>query len=104
MSENKDKYVVKATIVPAEDLEEPEVAEIAEENVPEPSPMLNGIVSNCTLLNVRVQPDKDAAVISMISAGSHVEIDSADFGDWYSIWLENGIHGFCMKDYITIQQ
>ena len=88
-----------------------EESEVANETVTvsestiEPLPMLNGAVAKCAMLNIRSAPSKDADIVAVIPAGTEVMVDPEDFGeDWYSVWIATGVHGFCMKDYITIQQ
>lgn len=73
------------------------------EPTPDPPSTIDGIVSNCEVLNIRAQPNKDAKVIAVISVGSKVKVDPVELDGWYSIWLESGVNGFCMKDYITIK-
>lgn len=105
--ENNDCYRIVGQAVPVVEPEVDPVIDVEDEpdTVLEPLPMLTGVVANCTMLNIRSSPSKNADILAVISAGTEVMVDQDDFGeDWYSVWIATGVHGFCMKDYITIQQ
>lgn len=69
-----------------------------------PKPVV-GVVSGCTRLNVRKKPTKAADVISEVKAGTELMIDlEKSVGDWYRVYDTNGLRGFCMKMYITLNQ
>lgn len=55
-----------------------------------------GIVANCELLNVRIEPNKVALVNQVIPAGTKVVIEE-DLGEWLKI--ENG---FVMAEFINV--
>ena len=64
-----------------------------------------GVVSGCSKLNVRNHPDKGAVVATIIEEGAEVAIDmNRKYDEWYSVCTASGIEGYCMKEYITIQQ
>lgn len=94
---NRDYLEQKSEIEEVNDNSEIEVEETAE---PEPEPMY-GRVYNTDKLNVREKPDKSANVVCTINRDNKVLIDENLSTDaWYSICTENGIEGFCMKDFI----
>lgn len=72
---------------------------------PETKPFVFGKVANCVKLNVRERPDRNAAVICEIFAGATVIIDEDESTDeFFKVCTEAGLDGFCMKDYIYIDQ
>lgn len=90
---------------------EPEVTEVIEtinivapvvEAVPE-IPKI-GTVSGCAKLNVRRKPVAGSDVISVIDAGTVVEIDEANStADWYKVIVPAVNEGYCMRKFITVQ-
>lgn len=84
---------------------EEEVKNEVVEGVMEPEKPLTGTVSNCSRLNVRRNPAKDAKVKCIIDSGSRVTIiDKVENNEWYKVSTEAGDFGFCMAKYITIKQ
>lgn len=78
----------------------PDVVPEEEEQEPE---MLSGVVVDCTKLNVRRAPNATAPIICKITCGTGVivvEDESTD--EFYKIYTETGVEGFCMKQYIKI--
>ena len=65
--------------------------------------VLTGIVSGCTKLNVREEPNVFSEVIAVIPAGTEVIIDADDMTDgWYRVCTSAGIEGYCMLEYIQV--
>lgn len=63
-----------------------------------------GIVSCRTKLRVREKASLDSNVLCEIESGATVKIDTANSTDeWYKVRTKDGVDGFCMKRYITIQ-
>ena len=83
-----------------------EVVETVTETVAPPPEPVFGVVDNCSKLNVRVKPNKDADVVCVIAKGTEVLIDkSKSTKKFYKVESPTGpIDGFCMKEYITIKQ
>lgn len=73
------------------------------EIVEESDKTVTGIVTNCTRLNVRKNPNSTAPVVAVIDASTDlvVYVDEAA-GDFFKICTASGIEGFCMKDYISL--
>lgn len=60
-----------------------------------------GVVCNCAMLNVRKNPDIKSDVVTVISAGDEVIIDTElSTDDWYFVCNESG---YCMKKYISVK-
>lgn len=88
-------------------VEETEIVEeeIAVEETEEPKPTY-GIVSSCGYLNVRKEPIKDADnVLRTIKLSALVVVDlDESTEDFYKVICEDGVEGYCMKDYIEIAE
>lgn len=64
-----------------------------------------GIVSNCFKLNVREEPSTDAIIIGEIKLGDNVKLlDKGSTKEFYHITTNDGIEGFCMKEFISINK
>ena len=61
-----------------------------------------GVVSGCKKLRVRSEPRFGTNVVCEIDQGTRVMIDrSQSTFDYYKIYTESGIEGFCNKTYIV---
>ena len=64
-----------------------------------------GTVVNCARLNVRKRPNRAAQVVTVINAGTVVKInDRRSTEDFYNVTTENGKFGYCMKQYIEVEE
>lgn len=64
-----------------------------------------GVVVGCTRLNVRNSPEKNAKVIATVPAGTELLMDCVQpDAEFYSVCTASGIEGFCMKQFIEIQE
>ena len=62
-----------------------------------------GFVTNCRMLNVRVEPDINSDVICTLPVDYMLMVDfSKSTGDWYYICTAIGVEGYCAKNYVTI--
>ena len=77
---------------------------IKEENIKEEvKRTAKGKVIDCTRLNVRRRPNKDSEVNCIIDVDSVVEINENKSNDeWYRVTTDNGVYGYCMKQYISL--
>ena len=63
----------------------------------------DGIVIDCTNLNIRKEGKATADVIIVIPVGTEVIIDMKDNTDeFYNVILKDGTEGFAMKKYVKI--
>ena len=61
---------------------------------------VEGVVIDCSKLNIRKKPSIKAAVIDAIKVNTKVSIDTAKSTDeWFKVTVGD-IQGFCMKKYI----
>ena len=59
------------------------------------------IVSNCTRLNIRKKPNKNAEVVTVVNNSDELEINAdTSTADWYAVTTSNGVSGFCMKKFV----
>lgn len=89
-----------------------EVAEaVAEESAVEPVveekaevESLIGMVSGCKLLNIRKKPTVESEAVAVVSVDTLLMIDpSKSKKEWYKVYTEAGVEGFCMKKFVTIK-
>lgn len=81
-----------------------EIEEVLDEEVGEPKEeLVYGNVNNCTSLNVRKYPERNAEVICTISYPSEVMITDDSDEVFYKVYTASGIEGYCMKDYIKLR-
>jgi hypothetical protein len=103
MSKKKNNHVEPSTEVEVvtSEVDTVETLEIpVEEKHPE---FATGQVTGCHGLNVREHPDLYAEVLCALPVTSEVQVDiSNSYADWYHVFTKNGVEGFCMKKYISI--
>lgn len=88
------------------------VEEVKTEVKPEPQPEpeapvkeVTGTVVDCEQLNVRVAPVAGATPVTVINKGTLVVIDEAcSTEDWFKVYTEAGVEGYCMKQYIKLNK
>lgn len=62
-----------------------------------------GLVSNCANLRVRKEPDDKAEVLGTIPVDTEVMINEDEsIGEFYKVYIDSGLEGFCMKQFITV--
>lgn len=83
---------------------EPVVEEQKPEPVVEEPVVVTGVIDNCKKLNIRVKPHPASRVVAVLEAGAELIIDEKkSTGGFYKVREANGtVHGFCMKEFVTI--
>lgn len=61
---------------------------------------LVGIVINGKL-NIRQRPTKHSEALTYVETGTKMEILNDANEDWYRVKLDNGVIGYCMKEFIS---
>lgn len=62
-----------------------------------------GIVTDCTRLNVREDPELTARIVGTIDCSVDVIVDeNQSTNTFYKVCTAAGIEGYCMKKFITI--
>lgn len=88
----------------AEEAAKEALDEIAEE-VEEALEYFEGVVSDCSKLNVRANPDTCAKVECVIDEGANVVIfPDKSTDEWFNVATEAGVEGYCMKKFISIKE
>lgn len=91
-----------------QDFEEDDKEEsgLLEEEIVEqlPLPLLEGIVSNCTKLRLRVTPSETADVVCLLDNGTVLLVSQEDHNDWSKVIVKDkpALEGYCMSKYITM--
>lgn len=88
-----------------------EIAETAENNVTSSesaeavqNDIVEGIVSNCTKLNIRKVPKPGSDVVCVVDAGTLLHVDQKESNkDFYKVTTETGAEGFAMCQFVTIK-
>lgn len=79
--------------------------EAAPEVVKEKVETLVGIVTGCKKLNVRKEPAITAEPVCVVAEESIVVIDQKlSTDEWYKVYTETGVEGFCMKKYVSVSK
>jgi uncharacterized protein YgiM (DUF1202 family) len=70
---------------------------------------VDGTVFNCKRLNIRKKPDKESEVLMVVDAGTFLMIIEPEKakGDWYKVVAEIDeveTTGFCMKEFVTLDE
>lgn len=69
------------------------------------SVLLTGIVVNCETLKIRMSPNRYSETISEIAAGRELLVDNSQSNEeWFCVYLEFGVKGYCMRKYIEIKE
>lgn len=65
---------------------------------------IDGIVSGCKKLNIRKEPSRKGEVVCEVLEGTALMIDpSVSTDDWFRVYTETGVEGYCMKNFVTIK-
>lgn len=68
----------------------------------EPNPV--GVVSDCKRLNVRTKPSVDSTPACVVDVGTVlVIVPDESTEEFYKVYTETGIEGYCMKKFVTIK-
>lgn len=62
-----------------------------------------GTVVNCDKLNIRVKPNKEARILTVMEEGTSLTINPVrSTHNWYSVKLDSGLYGYCMREYVNV--
>ena len=100
VTEEMEEEIVEVNETEEEMNEESEAAEeVKEENT------LVGYVSGCKKLNIREEAYPGAKVLCIVPEKAVLLIDvNASINEWYKIYTESGMEGYCMKKFITVSE
>lgn len=81
---------------------EPDELEIFEKSEQEKVVSVLGRVVDCTHLNIREKPSKDAPIAATVPKDTILTIDQDEStSTWYKVYTVAGVNGFCMKDFVS---
>ena len=86
---------------------EAEIAKVNEskEATKEADSTVVGYVSGCFKLNIREEGYPGANVVCVVPEKTALLIEVAESNDeWYKVYTETGMEGFCMKQYVTLSE
>lgn len=65
-----------------------------------------GKVVKCKRLNVRKNPSKESDPVCIVNEGTVLMVDrnATTPSEWYAVYTESGIKGFCMKEFVKISK
>lgn len=90
-----------AEVNESEEVEE----EVTKEAPKETDSTVVGYVSGCLKLNIREEGYLGANVVCVVPEKTILLIEVAESNDeWYKVYTETGIEGFCMKQYVTLSE
>ena len=94
-AELEDKIAERKSPVQYNQVEKEKISERVAPNSIQPQ----GLVDNCSKLNIREFSNIDSKVLTILNKGDKVQITSDNDG-WYGV-VYKGLSGFCMKEYIN---
>lgn len=75
------------------------------EDTPDVTKTVYGTVFKCSMVNIRKAPEKNAPVVATIRRNNTVTVDiDESTAEFYKIRTLTGIEGFCMREFIDIQE
>nr|DAH99594.1 MAG TPA: putative dipeptidyl-peptidase VI [Caudoviricetes sp.] len=82
-----------------------ESEEVEKEVTEEADSTVVGYVSGCLKLNIREEGYPGANVVCVVPEKTALLIEVAESNDeWYKVYTEAGMEGFCMKQYVTLSE
>ena len=89
----------------SEEVEEEVTEEVTKEATKEADSTVVGYVSGCLKLNIREEGYLGANVVCVVPEKTALLIEVAESNDeWYKVYTETGMEGFCMKQYVTLSE
>lgn len=84
---------------------EPVIDEVIEATeVKEESKIKTGVVTECEKLNVRVKASVESDIVTVITKGTKLTIESFEVGStWLKVSTESGVKGFVMAKFVTVK-
>lgn len=104
VKEEVAEAVVEETANMDVDVDEAASADLPEEE-PKDEPLI-GRVSGCKRLNIRKQPSKESDPVCVVDEDTVLMIDlmAPTPKEWYKIYTETGIEGYCMRQFVKISE
>lgn len=65
----------------------------------------SGLVVNCEKLNIRLKPNLESRILLVVEEGTMLTINPVrSTHNWYSVKLDDETYGYCMRDYVAIDE
>lgn len=94
-----------AEVNESEEVEKEVTEEVTKEATKEADSTVVGYVSGCLKLNIREEGYLGANVVCVVPEKTALLIEVAESnGEWYKVYTETGMEGFCMKQYVTLSE
>ena len=97
----KENKIVEEAVVTADEVDE-EVVENANGEPSKPKTIIGSVI-DCKLLNVRREPNMTSNILTRIEEGETVRILD-EMNGFYKVQTNKGIIGFCMWNYISLNE
>lgn len=84
---------------------EPVIDEVIEATEVKEEPKIKtGVVTECEKLNVRAKASVESDVVTVITKGTKLTIESFEVGStWLKVSTESGVKGFVMAKFVTVK-
>lgn len=65
--------------------------------------LIDGIVTDCNLLNIRKYSNIHSEIVTVVSAGTRIKVnpDESTY-EWLSVNPEPNVKGFCLSKYVSL--
>lgn len=71
---------------------------------PEDIELTHGRVVDCSRLNIRKKPTVNAEVLTTVKKDSELILDLIKSNEkWFKVCTTSGVEGYCMKQYVTVE-
>ena len=99
-NDNKAKPIERIPTAPVRPIPEIKPVEETVDTVTLPE-MVEGVVVNCTKLNVRVEPKINADIVCVLDVMTEIEIDiNKSTDEWFKVCTAAGVEGYSMRKFI----
>lgn len=67
---------------------------------------LVGVVAGCSKLRIRKKPSTEGDVMCVVDAGTvlMIDIQAVVPKEWFKVYTEAGVEGFCMREFVEIRE
>lgn len=105
VTEDVKEVIAEAAANEEIDVDDSVSIEAPAEEIPEDDSQIGKVV-NCKRLNIRKRPNKDSDPVCVVTEGTVLMIDlkRATTPDWYAVYTEAGVEGYCMKEFVEISK
>ena len=100
---NYNKISTTPAVVEQTKVDTTPAIDVIDNTPPAPIEPIDGIVSGCKRLNVRKEASLTGEIVCEVAVGTTLMIDQSESTDeWFKVYAETGVEGYCMKNFVTI--